>query len=375
MIYIHIPFCKQKCTYCNFHFSTSLVQKAEMLGAITREIDLRKNELDHNKNILSIYFGGGTPSVLSANELGRIIEKINKHFSLEENAEITLEINPENINSRYIQDITDIGVNRLSIGIQSFWDPDLKITNRAHNAKQAEFSIKSVQDKGIKNVSIDIIYGFPHSDFEIWKENLRKAVFYGVTHISSYALTVEPNTALAFQIDKKIHDVASESLQNRYFYFMVDYLQDNGFDHYEISNFGKPNFYSRHNTSYWKNLPYLGIGPAAHSYDGKKTRSWNIQNNAKYIQSIQREILPIEREILSDTERYNEKIMTGLRTKWGVDIQEISTLFSEEIFDNFNKNMHIKLKEKQLIIENTQLKIPKEKWFFADRIASGLFVV
>ena len=374
MIYLHIPFCKQKCSYCNFHFSTSFNLKDEMLFAIKKEIGLRKNELE-NKTLKSLYFGGGTPSVLSVDEIKSLLEEIQKYFSFDENIEITLESNPDDLNKNFLKELSQTEINRLSIGTQSFFDEDLKLMNRAHNASEAESSIKRAQDFGLENISIDLIYGSPTSNFEIWKENLNKTIELQVPHVSSYALTVEPKTALEKWIENGKVSSPEEAEQNQEFYYMKDFLKDKGFDHYEISNFGKPGFHSKHNSAYWKSEPYLGIGPSAHSYNGSLERSWNIANNPLYIKNINQNIIPKETEILSEKDRFNEMMMIGLRTIWGVDLNKINQTFSSEIIDYLNQEIKSKLESGILKIENNHLLIPEKHWFLADGIASDLFLV
>ncbi len=374
MIYLHIPFCKQKCSYCNFHFSTSLGLKDEMLSAIKKEIQLRYNELE-NKSLKSLYFGGGTPSVLSVDEIKFLIDEIQKYFSFDNNIEITLESNPDDLNKNFLKELSGTEINRLSIGTQSFFDEDLKLMNRAHNASEAESSIKRAQDFGLENISIDLIYGSPTSNFGIWKENLNKTIELQVPHVSSYALTVEPKTALEKWIENGKVSSPEEAEQNQEFYYMKDFLKDNGFDHYEISNFGKPGFHSKHNSAYWKSEPYLGIGPSAHSYNGSLERSWNIVNNPIYIKNLNQNILPKETEILSEKDRFNEMMMIGLRTIWGVDLDKINQNFSSEIIDYLNQEIKSKLESGILKIENNYLKIPEKHWFLADGIASDLFIV
>ncbi len=374
MIYLHIPFCKQKCSYCNFHFSTSFKLKDEMLSAIKKEIFLRKDELE-NKTLKSLYFGGGTPSVLSADEIKSLIDEVLKYFDFSETIEITLEANPDDLDKHFLKELSQTPINRLSIGTQSFFDEDLKLMNRAHNASQAEDSIKRAQDFGFENLSIDLIYGSPTSNFEVWKENLNKSINLQVPHISSYALTIEPKTALSSWIKSQKIQPPKESEQNREFYYMSDFLKDNDFLHYEISNFTKPGFESKHNSAYWKYKEYLGIGPSAHSYNGVDKRSWNIANNTIYIKKIEENKWPSETEILSEKDRYNEMLMIGLRTIWGVDLDKLQETFSDEILEHYQKETKIKLEEGTLIIKDNHLKIPEKHWFLADGIASDLFMI
>lgn len=374
MIYIHIPFCKQKCSYCNFHFSTSLNFKDDMLAAMKKEIVLRKNELQ-NKSLQSLYFGGGTPSILSPDEIKSLIDEVLKHFSFEKDIEITLEANPDDLDKNFLKGLSGSPVNRLSIGTQSFFEADLKLMNRAHTANEAEDSIKRAQDFGFENLSIDLIYGSPTSNLEIWKENLHKTIALEVPHISSYALTVEPKTALENWISKGKVVSPKEEEQNREFYYLSDFLKDHGFEHYEVSNFAKPGFYSKHNSSYWKYKEYLGIGPSAHSYNGTDIRSWNVANNQQYIKKLNASLLAKEEEILSQEDQFNEMIMIGLRTIWGVDLESLKGKFDDRILEHFQREIKQKLDEEILIIENNHLKIPEKHWFMADGIASDLFIV
>ncbi|UCA59189.1 radical SAM family heme chaperone HemW [Chryseobacterium rhizoplanae] len=374
MIYIHIPFCKQKCSYCNFHFSTSLNFKEEMLRAMKTEIQLRKDELQ-KRSLKSLYFGGGTPSILSVDEINSLIDEVLHHFSFEKDIEITLEANPDDLDKNFLKQLAGTPVNRLSIGTQSFFEEDLKLMNRAHTASEAEGSIKRAQDFGFENLSIDLIYGSPTSNLEIWKENLHKTIALEVPHISSYALTVEPKTALDNWISKGKVKSPKEEEQNREFYYLSDFLKDHGFEHYEVSNFAKPGFYSRHNSSYWKYQEYLGIGPSAHSYNGFDVRSWNVANNQQYIKKLSTKLLAKEEEILSKGDQFNEMIMIGLRTIWGVDLESLKVKFDDRFLEHFQQEIKQKMEEGILIIEKDHLKIPEKHWFMADGIASDLFMV
>lgn len=374
MIYIHIPFCKQKCSYCNFHFSTSLNFKDEMLRAMKTEIQLRKGELE-NRSLKSLYFGGGTPSILSVDEINSLIDEVLHSFSFKKDIEITLEANPDDLDKNFLKQLAGTPVNRLSIGTQSFFEEDLKLMNRAHTASEAEGSIKRAQDFGFENLSIDLIYGSPTSNLEIWKENLHKTIALEVPHISSYALTVEPKTALDNWISKGKVKSPKEEEQNREFYYLSDFLKDHGFEHYEVSNFAKPGFYSRHNSSYWKYQEYLGIGPSAHSYNGADIRSWNIANNQQYIKKLSTKLLAKEEEILSKEDQFNEMIMIGLRTIWGVDLKRLKEKFDDRFMEYFQNEIRHKINEGILIIDNDHLKIPEKHWFMADGIASDLFMV
>lgn len=345
-----------------------------MVAAIRREIFLRKDELN-SKNLKSLYFGGGTPSILSVDELNSIIDEVLKHYTFDAEIEITLEANPDDLDAAFLKSLTQTPVNRMSIGTQSFFNDDLKLMNRAHNALEAESSIKRAQDFGFENISIDLIYGSPTSNVMLWKENLVKAVALEVPHISAYALTVEPKTALHQWISQNKIKAPKESEQTEDFYYMSNFLKDNGFDHYEISNFGKPGFHSKHNSAYWQYLEYLGIGPSAHSYDGGSIRSWNVANNQHYINALSENKLPKESEILSESEQFNEMLMIGLRTKMGVDLKSLEQKFSEENLSHLNKEIKTKLADGILAINENYLLIPEKHWFLADGIASDLFIV
>jgi oxygen-independent coproporphyrinogen-3 oxidase len=369
-IYIHIPFCKQACHYCDFHFSTSMKKKDEMVLALAKEIVMRKNEFS-NDVVETIYFGGGTPSVLTNDEINFLISEVYKNYKVSDNPEITLEANPDDLSSERILELSKSPINRLSIGIQSFYEEDLKMMNRAHNSAEAKKCLEEAT-KYFDNISLDLIYGIPGLTDEMWKQNIETALSFGVPHISSYALTVEPKTALRKLIDTgKIAEPQDEVASN-HFMILVETLQKNGFIHYELSNFGKENYFSRNNSAYWLGKKYIGIGPSAHSYDGQK-RGWNIANNSLYLKSIQENILPIETEILSKSDRYNEYIMTGLRTIWGVSLERIEKEFGLEYLDYLKKQSQKFLNDDLLSIENNILKPTAKGKFLTDGIASDLF--
>lgn len=370
-IYIHIPFCKQACHYCDFHFSTSLKKKDEMIAALIKEIHLRKEEI--NELVETIYFGGGTPSLLSNEEIDQILEPVFSLFDVIENPEITLEANPDDLTKKRIHELAQSRINRLSIGIQSFYDEDLQLMNRAHNAKEAWESLEEAT-KYFDNISIDLIYGIPNMSLQRWESNIQKALDLEIPHISSYALTVEPKTALATLIKKGKIPILDDGEANEHFLTMVSILENNGFVHYELSNFGKPDYFSKNNSAYWLGKKYLGIGPSAHSFDGKN-RSWNIANNTLYIQAIQKKELPNETETLSIQDRYNEYIMTGLRTIWGVSVfsveHEFGVSYKKYLLANAQEFIH----NGQLQLENDVLKTTMKGKFFCDGIASELFWV
>jgi oxygen-independent coproporphyrinogen-3 oxidase len=323
-IYLHIPFCKQACHYCDFHFSTSLKYKDDLLQALVKELHLQKNYLQ-GQTIETIYFGGGTPSILEAAEINLLIDTITNLHTVSANAEITLEANPDDLHKTKVQELRQTPVNRFSIGIQSFFDDDLLWMNRVHRAQEAEASVKRAQDNGFENITVDLIYGYPLLTEQKWKHNLNKVFDLGVPHVSAYSMTVEPQTALASFIRSKKQAPMNEQQSAEQFSLLMNGMQTKGFEHYEISNFCKPGHYSRHNSNYWQGVSYLGIGPSAHSYNGD-VRQWNIANNAKYMQSIHSDILPAEIEELTEENRLNEYIMTSLRTIWGLDTEKLNTI-------------------------------------------------
>ncbi|WP_281230981.1 radical SAM family heme chaperone HemW [Flavobacterium gelatinilyticum] len=369
-IYIHIPFCKQACHYCDFHFSTSMKKKDDMVLALAKEIGMRKNEFE-NEIVETIYFGGGTPSVLSNEEINFLISEVYKNYKVVDNPEITLEANPDDLSAERILELSKSPINRLSIGIQSFYEDDLKMMNRAHNSAEAKKCLEEAT-KYFDNISLDLIYGIPGMSDEMWKQNIQTALDFGIPHISSYALTVEPKTALSKLIQTgKIAQPQDEAASN-HFMILVETLQNNGFIHYELSNFGKENYFSKNNSAYWLGKKYIGIGPSAHSYDGEK-RGWNIANNSLYIKSIQNNELPIETEVLTISDRYNEYIMTGLRTIWGVSLDRIENEFGLEYLDYLKKQSQKFLNDDLLSIENDILKPTPKGKFLTDGIASDLF--
>lgn len=371
-IYIHIPFCKQKCSYCDFHFSTNLQHKSNLIQAINKELEIRKDEI--STPLETIYFGGGTPSILSEIELESIFETIYKNYSTKNLKEITLEANPDDLNKEKLNFLKSTPINRFSIGVQSFFEEDLKLMNRAHNAQEAETSIKLAQDFGFENITIDLIYGSTTTTNEMWKQNLQKAIALNVPHISSYALTVEEKTILDHQIKKGITKPVDEDHQNEQFQLLVDTLTSNDFIQYEISNFGKEDYFSLHNSNYWKGIHYLGIGPSAHSYNGK-TRAWNIANNSKYIQTINENKLPQEIEVLNEVEQFNEMIMIGLRTIYGIDLNRINSEFSQPLVNSFHQELNQLINENLVEKKENRIILKPEAKFFADGIASRLFYI
>ena len=369
-IYIHIPFCKQACFYCDFHFSTSLKKKDELISSLIHEIELRKNELN-NEVIETIYFGGGTPSLLNQLEIDSIINAVYENHEVILNPEITLEANPDDLTKRKIIELSKSRINRLSIGIQSFFEEDLKLMNRAHNAEEAVRCLSEATHY-FKNISVDLIYGIPGLSNKQWKKNIDRVLSSGIQHISSYALTVEPKTALESLIKKGMIEEVSDLQAQEQFYILTEELSKHNFTHYELSNFAKDGAFSKNNSSYWQGKSYLGIGPSAHSFDGKQ-RSWNIKNNSKYISSILQSKLPIKRELLSITDQYNEYVMTGLRTIWGVSLEKVTREFGKEYHTYLLLQSEKYRAEELLYIEDEKLKTTQKGKFLSDGISADLF--
>ncbi|HEX4850469.1 MAG TPA: radical SAM family heme chaperone HemW [Puia sp.] len=370
-IYIHIPFCKQACYYCNFHFSTSLKNKNDFVSALLKEIKLRQRYLQ-DESIETIYFGGGTPSLLTKSEIQMILDQLRTEFSVMAGAEITLEANPDDVLPSTVKIWKDAGINRLSLGVQSFFEEDLHWMNRAHNAAQASDAIRIIRGGGFDNLSIDLIYGSPTLSDVHWKKNVELALQFHIPHLSCYALTVEAKTALQKMIaTKKSADIVPED-QARQFLSLIDWMKDAGYEHYEISNFALPGWRSRHNTSYWQGKKYLGLGPSAHSFDGL-SRQWNVSNNIKYIDTIAKNELPFEKEILTNTQRLNEYIMTSLRTMEGLDLFWVEKEFGVAARQKIEKESRQYVEKSQLENKNENLILTKEGKLFADGIAASLF--
>jgi oxygen-independent coproporphyrinogen-3 oxidase len=371
-IYIHIPFCKQACHYCDFHFSTSLKKKEDMVMALAKEMILRKEECKEEA-IETIYFGGGTPSLLEVAHIKFLIKTVQAHYRVVANPEITLEANPDDISEQQLIDWSNTGINRLSIGIQSFFEDDLKLMNRAHNAEEAMRCLQ-LATQYFDNITIDLIYGMPNMSKVRWLHNIETALSFNIPHISSYALTVEPKTALHSFIQKGLIPPLDEDLAQEHFSLLVDTLEENGFIHYELSNFSKENYFSKNNSSYWLGKKYLGIGPSAHSYDGQK-RGWNIANNTLYLKAIQENNLPLETETLTITDRYNEYIMTGLRTMWGVSLERIEKDFGKSYLDYLNHHAAKYIEDHLVYVDENVLRTTKSGKFLGDGIASDLFML
>ncbi|MDT0556345.1 radical SAM family heme chaperone HemW [Patiriisocius hiemis] len=370
-IYIHIPFCKQACHYCDFHFSTSLKKRDEIITAICKELELRKHEM--SQEVTTIYFGGGTPSVLMPSEIELIINQLHKQYKVISHPEITLEANPDDLSEKIIREFSKSPINRLSIGVQSFFEEDLKLMNRAHNAAEAYKSIELTKQY-FENYSIDLIYGIPQMSNQRWLENIDKAMQLNVPHLSCYALTVEPNTALQTFIKKGVIAPVEDAVAQEHHSLLVEVTEKMGYNNYEFSNFGKKGFYSQNNMAYWQGKPYLGVGPSAHSYNGEQ-RSWNIANNSIYLKKITKGEVPQEIEKLSLTDKYNEYVMTRLRTMWGISLDEVNTLFGKTYLEYLHKQAQQHITNGLLEIKEQRMLVTKKGKFLSDGIASDLFLL
>jgi len=371
-IYVHVPFCKQACHYCDFHFSTSLKLRDDYIRALHREIVLRNEEL--SAEVTTIYFGGGTPSLLNADEISSILYSLSKHFAISDNLEVTLEANPDDLNEKKLKELFSAGVNRLSIGIQSLNDSSLKWMNRAHNASEARACINQASEVGFRNISVDLIYGIPQLTLVEWENELKEVFSYDIQHVSAYCLTVEPNTALGHRVKKGKEKPVDEDAANNQFQLLIELADKNDLEQYEVSNFGKTGFYSQHNTSYWKGIPYLGLGPSAHSYYRGK-RSWNIANNVCYIKSLKNGELPLTTEVLSREDQINEYIMTGLRTSWGIDLERLKRDYNYDIQRAYTGQLQELLGKDLARMNGNRLILTRAGLFMADGIASDFFIL
>ena len=369
-IYVHIPFCKRACHYCDFHFSTSLKYQKKTINSINKEIEIRKNYL--NKEIIqSIYIGGGTPSLIDVSEVEKIIKKIFKEHKTKKEIEITIEANPDDITKNKLSEYMKIGINRISLGVQSFYDKHLIYSNRSHNSKQAIKSIELILESGFDNFSVDLIYGFPNMTKKEWEKNLNFILKYKVPHISAYCLTIEKNTVFEKYIKNRQMTELEQEYQKDMFLLLMKKLQNNNYKQYEISNFCLKNYKSLHNSNYWEQKKYMGVGPSAHSYN-KYSRQWNVSNNLKYIKSIEKNIIPFESEILSEEDKINEYMLTSIRTNKGLSIKFIQENFNQELNDHFVKKIK-KIPRNYIKIENDHLILTKKGKCFADKITRDLF--
>lgn len=370
-IYIHIPFCKHKCNYCNFYSLASTRYMDQLAGAIISELQQRKNYLE-DQNIETIYFGGGTPSILETSDIERILNAIYKNFRVESDAEITLEANPDDLTLEKLATFKKAGINRLSIGIQSFRQEDLVFLSRTHSSAQVTKCIKDSQQAGFHNLSIDLIYGIPTLTEEGWQENLQKAFSFGIQHISAYSLTVEDKTPLELMIRKGKMKPVDETCSLSQYHILSRMMKEHGYEHYEVSNFCLPEAYSRHNTAYWQGKHYLGLGPSAHSYNGI-SRCWNVANLANYIETVSSGGVKSEQELLSPVTQLNEYIMTSLRTMWGCDLVKIKQKFGEESAESILINALTFIEAKKMIYREGKLVLTPEGRLFADGISAQLF--
>ena len=371
MLYVHIPFCKQLCAYCDFYFSVSLQRKEQMLRALLHEMDVRVGK-QQSTDLNTLYFGGGTPSVLTPPELFLLIEKAKKRLEVNAFSELTVEVNPDDISFEYATQLREIGVNRLSIGIQSFCDNQLKTLRRRHNSAQAKESVRAAQAAGFKNITIDLMYGLPNQTIEDWKNDVAQALALDVPHISAYMLTIEPHTIFGKQQIQNSLSLPSEEICEAQFLYLHDTLEGVGYEHYEVSNFARKNFRAQHNSGYWKGFSYVGIGPSAHSFDGKN-RQWNVANNLRYLEAIENNFPAFETEILSPEMRFNEYLLVSLRTAAGADLQHIGSTFGESFLQHCLAQAQIYLATGKLVKTNDCLHIPPRQFLLSDSIIRDLF--
>jgi len=370
-IYIHIPFCRQKCHYCNFYSLASLKYKDRLIKTLLKEIELQKDYLA-GEEIETIYFGGGTPSLLTSVELNRIFSRIENFFKISSDVEITIEANPDDLDKEKISALCKTPINRLSIGVQSFFEEDLKYLNRVHSEQQALKSVEDAKSAGFENISIDLIYGIPTLSEKNWYANIEKFFSLNLQHLSAYALTVEPKTSLDILIKKKKTEPVEEQRIIEHFHVLTSEIKANGFLHYEISNFCKEPYFSKHNKNYWFGEKYLGLGPSAHSYN-QISRQWNVSNISKYISNVEKKIIPAEIEELTTIQKYNEYVLTSLRTMWGIDSYFINKQFGNKIKDHFNLYVNKHVNSGKIFEKNGKYFLSDEGKLFADGISSDLF--
>lgn len=372
-IYLHIPFCKRACHYCDFHFSTNFRNVDNLISAMLDEIYLQKDFLKSEK-IETIYMGGGTPSAVPSKYIKKLVDQLVQYYNVDEKAEITLEANPDDLTGENLKDWKKIGINRLSVGVQSFDDSHLQFMNRAHNQQQAIEGLKLAKKFGYKNITMDLIYGIPDMTIQQWEDNLQQFFELDLPHLSAYGLTIEPRTHYGYLLRERSLKMENDSVYNAQFELLMERAKENGFEHYEISNFGKPDYYSKHNTSYWFGQKYLGIGPSAHSFDGE-SRQWNVSSNLKYIQGVNAKSLRLEKEILTIEDKYNEYILTRMRTHWGVKTSDLLAQFGDVLTTGFRKNILPYVKSGHVINNSDTYILTKKGKYLADKISSDLFLV
>lgn len=371
-LYIHIPFCRTLCSYCDFYKSTNLDLKTQFLNALEVETQLRSAFLQGEK-IETLYFGGGTPSVLTYEELNRIVKYLKKYFDFNQTIEFTFEANPDDATTDYLEGLKQCGVNRLSFGVQSFQRKHLREITRRHSVEQALFAVQESKKIGIENISLDLIYGLPHLTIAEWKQNIKQFISLEIPHLSAYHLIYEPGTRITKALEMGRIKPASEELSHTQFMLLVELLHKAGYEHYEISNFALPNRYSRHNSSYWKSIPYLGLGPSAHSFDGYQ-RSFNQSDLAKYIRSAEEQNTAYHSiELLTEEDRYNEMVMLGLRTMWGLERLKLEQKVSKKFLKYFEKQAITLVDKNMLDFANGIYSISKEHYLISDGIISQLF--
>lgn len=377
-VYIHIPYCRQKCNYCNFYSIVSRRSAPQLIDAVIHEMHLRQNSAAHTDKakttINTLYIGGGTPSLLTEPLLRKLFQNIYSIFSLKEGSEITLEANPDDITPANLQLWKELGINRLSIGIQSFRDEDLHYLNRVHTAQKAIDCINQAMLAGFNDVTIDLIYGIPTLTDEQWINNLELFKSFGIPHLSAYSLTVEPHTALDVLIRKGSQKPVDEVQSTRQFLLLMDFMEKNSYLHYEISNFCLPGHFAKHNLSYWKSIDYLGFGPSAHSFNST-TRQWNVSSVTEYITSLEKDRVPFESETLTVTDKYNEFVMTRLRTMWGCNTDELHNLFGEKYMSYFIRQSEQYLHDKYMVLRDGNYILTTEGKLLADRISADLFFI
>ncbi|MBU8893653.1 MAG: radical SAM family heme chaperone HemW [Bacteroidales bacterium] len=372
-IYLHIPFCKSKCAYCDFYSIANNTHIDEFINAICKEIKLQTEFLD-NEKVQTIYFGGGTPSMLSRNQIERILDEINKHFIVDAHNEITLEANPDDLSKEYLKSLKELGVNRLSVGIQSFDDKDLQLMKRKHSVSQAVRAINNAQDAGFENISVDLIYGLPDLKIENWEKNINEALDLNIQHISAYHLTIEPNTLFHKLSKNKKLNLPTENKSLEQFKRLVEKIEKNGFLQYEISNFAKDGSISLHNSNYWMGVKYLGLGPSAHSYN-LTSRQWNISNLRAYLDSISNGKVPFKIEKLTENEKYNDFVITSLRTMWGVNTEKLKKDFGDKYEKDFLTKTKNLIEKKLLINSGNQFKLTQKGVFISDNIIQEFLYV
>ena len=371
-IYIHYPFCKKACHYCNFHFSTNLKNQSVVLEGILKEIELRSSEM--KAPIESIYFGGGSPSIIESDFIEKILNTIFKKYNVKKDLEITLELNPDDFSRDYLTEIKVIGVNRISLGVQSFDQFDMKLLNRNHSSTQSIKALECISNL-YDNFSIDLIYGIPYSSIKKWKNNLKMALKYKPPHLSCYSLTLETNTALQYKVNSGEIKLLDEKLVKKQYNYLVEKLEKKGYRNYEFSSFAIPGHYAINNSNYWNGKPYIGIGPSAHSYNGKSIRSWNISNNIKYVKAIMDNKLPLKKERLNKNDLYNEFIMTGLRKEEGVSLKKVRSLFGNRYKEYLKKQLNKHVSNNNIVFNGDLIKISKKARFLTDGLSSDLFLV